>query len=547
MDEFNMDENIVVNPDKLRYIKLKLEVLAVENQELLDLYKTLKYYDDVNYNKFPYKRILPYGLNIFDTLSLVNTLGNDRRSNIDDLNDHYVHIIEHGHDNIENIREILRDISEQEINKKEQVEPPISSPQRPIMPMYIPSFSSPITGVIPMYPLPNLSGIPMTSVYPQPQKIISPKSVYFNKEKFYQLLDKLESDLSKFISDVNEYLNKENIQVGYSLFFNKNNPNVWAFFNHIKPTPGTFKLFQVNTEEENNEYYKNAKDDFFSRPGWNITISKESYSIDKYRNLLHGAPGHYHGPLNRYGDYNINKDPGFRRYAGWNTDILRKALTEAGVFDYQKEKYGRKNAYKYPKLKELGLENPCTLHSATRETFFPENIPKYALEMIYTKSLDITPNWEEILNIQVKTGNLKVLTEAIRKLAKQEFGVTIQGDLPELKVRIQSIIRNKELSSDISGITEEFLLYPGTKENPRVQYIKHMTDPSKFKVPKVDIEKYFTEVTALCNDPSKSKEDAVRVAQEMDLGGFLTLNQSKEEICQVIQNYLDVIRNERIL
>jgi len=224
-------------------------------------------------------------------------------------------------------------------------------------------------------------------------------------------------------------------------------------------------------------------------------------------------------------------------------------LNDIGVLKFNKIKFADKYGYVYPKLNELGINNPCVLKTHQPEDYFNNRIPKYILEMLYAKSVDTTPNWDEIFNLGMglNTVQPEVPVEAIRNLVKSEFGILITGDLPELKGRVQSILRNKELSSDLPEIKDNFLLDPGTKDHPRIQYIKYMKDQSKFPVNRINLEKYFTELTVLLNDPNTGIKDVVRIAEDIGIFKYVSKSKTKDEVCQVIQKYFNIIRDERIL
>ena len=249
----------------------------------------------------------------------------------------------------------------------------------------------------------------------------------YDRNVALQSLYKLETDIDNLVIHINEYLGSKNIISSdkYMLFFNGDNPNVWAFNNNIKLTPGTFKLFQVNTEEENKEYLDSIQDKLYLSPEWRLCCDGGIYSH------------HIHDD-----DVNIFKDPGFRRYSGWSKSQLLEALDNTGIFESNRIKYGNKYGYQYPKLQELGINNPCMIHEYRGEKYFSEKMPKYFLEMLYAKTVDTKPNWDEIIDSKF-LGDLDQPTEAIRRLFEKEFGILVSGGLPKLKERIFDILNTR--------------------------------------------------------------------------------------------------------
>jgi hypothetical protein len=360
--------------------------------------------------------------------------------------------------------------------------------------------------------------------------IINRKIFIYDKDEVASQLDALKSDLKNiFDTIIQEYSNLHiHIDFKYSIFLNKDNPNVWAFINNAKITPGTFKLFKINDNTENAEYFNRLKDNFFYKGGWDQ--SSNIYSEQEYhQNNPHPQP--IEDPL----------DPGFRRYSGWNKTEVVKAITDSGLFDFQKMKFGRFDCYSFPKLNELGIKNPTASRLEVKDIYF-KYMPRYALETLYAKVTDTTVKWDEIF-----AGNFPI--EAIRKLAKDELGVVIHGDLNELKVRINSIIRNKELGLELPDLREQFIFSPEYVNTPKVQYKKYMMSSQGFKIKPdvVDIEKYLAEISNVCLDNSKTTLDVREIAVNIGIEKYLKDDMSKPQMCQIIQNYLNIIRNERIL
>jgi hypothetical protein len=232
-------------------------------------------------------------------------------------------------------------------------------------------------------------------------------------------LNKLLIDLDDIVTKVRkEYKELEiHVSFNYQQFLNDKNPNVWAFLNSPKLTPGTFRLFQVNTKRENDKYLSQIQDNFFHYGLWDGSNIEDVYSHIEYE------PG------------SDLIDPGYRRYSGWKKDDLFTALKNTGLFDYSKQRFGSVNCYAFDKLSKLHIENPHPTKSDDPNSQL-NRIPRYTLEMLYSKLINTTPNWKEIFS-----GDYPV--EAIRKLAEKEFGVIFLGELPELKAQILNHIYGK--------------------------------------------------------------------------------------------------------
>jgi len=158
-----------------------------------------------------------------------------------------------------------------------------------------------------------------------------------------------------------------------------------------------------------------------------------------------------------------------------------------------------------------------------------------------TEFKDVANDYDDLCNF--------ASTDYIRRVAQEEFKVELPTDRQELCQRIFSITRHKELSEELPKIREEFLLYPGTKEDPRVQYKKYMVDPTQWSLgeSRIDIEEYLTEIKDICVDSNKTSRDAYQLALDIGIQRYVDRNQNKNEICKVIENYLNVVREERIL
>lgn len=58
---------------------------------------------------------------------------------------------------------------------------------------------------------------------------------------------------------------------------------------------------------------------------------------------------------------------------------------------------------------------------------------------------------------------------------------------------------------------------------------------------------YLNEIKDICADPNKSSLDAYQIIVDIGIQSFVRTSESKHRMCQIIQRYLDIIREERIL
>lgn len=106
------------------------------------------------------------------------------------------------------------------------------------------------------------------------------------------------------------------------------------------------------------------------------------------------------------------------------------------------------------------------------------------------------------------------------------------------------------MKEDLPIIVEDFILNPGTIERPRIMYTKYTPSITKFKdykPPRIDIERYLSEIDNICNNPNKSSYDAYQIVVDIGLQNYVDRNESKGRICEVLGKYLNVIRDERLI
>lgn len=361
--------------------------------------------------------------------------------------------------------------------------------------------------------------------------------------------------LQEHLGNINELLTKLCIKKPYKyfLFFNMTNPFVSNFFSNTKITPGIFKLYKINSSRDTQNMMDVLRKDFFQnrnsyltgvryRNHYDNSIYWNKYYNTKYNNFVVDSSDHEDDVFSDINFEEIVKndptnlgDPQWKKYSGWNRQSLLDAIETEGIFT-SKTQWCENPSLKYlrfPKLEAIGIPPPIAVSEPKTEKMFLNYLPKYMLETIYSQTVDTTVNWDEVFSL-----NPPML--AVQKLIKEEFGVRIEGSLDELKFTVSIMLRNKQLSEVLPEIVKEFLSDPGTKENPRVQYLKsaqglHLYN--EFPVYKINIERYFEEI--LKNDP---EESARNIGLER-----LTQGKPKEEILKIINKYLDIIRTERIL
>jgi hypothetical protein len=360
----------------------------------------------------------------------------------------------------------------------------------------------------------------------------------------------LTSELTSIISEIRAHFIQENISIDYFAYLDLYNYKVYNLINHNKPTPGTFRLFTVNTIDKNKQVLSHLKNNgLIVEIGRFSNVDLDPYDRDAYYNYIQSN------------DLLIKEeeDPDWERYIGWNKEELAQALVDAGVFDSKITPVEAKVEYdigeneeehveymttkyqiEFPKLLEIGISNSYLTQSDDPAKII-KTLPRYALETIYLNTVDVTPDWDELC----KFGS----SENIKELAYREYGVEISGTREELCRTLKGIARNKELGLVLPEITEDFIMYPGDVGNPRVQYKKYIKAPENFKLVEniVDIEKYLYEVKDICQDISKTSRDVYQLAMDIGIQRYLKKDMNNADMCKIIEKYLDVIRRERKL
>lgn len=64
-------------------------------------------------------------------------------------------------------------------------------------------------------------------------------------------------------------------------------------------------------------------------------------------------------------------------------------------------------------------------------------------------------------------------------------------------------------------------------------------------MPQTSINNYYGDVSSICSDPTKTNIDAHRYALRLGLDQFVSVNMNKSEICQIMNNYLNIIKHSR--
>jgi len=344
-----------------------------------------------------------------------------------------------------------------------------------------------------------------------------------------QLIPKLRA----FLESLQEHYLAKNINIDYFIYLHLDNPKVHNMFYPRRLTPGTFKLFATNTSWNNEVILDGIQHEFYERTVYRFEKVFDAEGDSEWQRLPQ-----------------VERDkieiPGFKRYSGWTKQQLRDALLDVGLFDASIEKFGRYHTAKFPALKSLDIPNPAP-YLGTKDigpNKIVENLPRYVLEMLYTQVIDTTPNWQEVCSLNIDT-------EFLRKFIKQELGIVVPGSHEELCQAAMRIAESRAtgFSERLPELQQEFMLNPGTAEQPRKMYTKYAPTASQFKFvePRIDIERYFQEITEICNDESKTSKDAYQLALDIGISQYVNPNDPKSQICGAIQRYLNVIRGERII
>lgn len=243
------------------------------------------------------------------------------------------------------------------------------------------------------------------------------------------MLSEIKKDLvpkiDALIHDLQTYYHQEGLNIDYFLYLRMDNPKVWATATNLKPTPGTFKLFQVLSDEKTAKLLKNFSKTFVD----SISHFSHTGTLDPY-----GQRDFLMNDRVRGVSYDYSHYPEFRKYTGWSKDKLRESLIEAGIFDTRVKPLNDSYLHIFPKLQELFIKQTPAIRSSKPDSII-KAIPKYALETIYAHTIDTTPNWKEIINSGVHI-------KAIRDLAEKELKIYIDNDDELLRV-LSIIARNQ--------------------------------------------------------------------------------------------------------
>lgn len=344
--------------------------------------------------------------------------------------------------------------------------------------------------------------------------------------RFYAFKQELNVTIDKInaIYENNGYVYK------YFSFINSNSAYYQLFNGNVDLDPDLYEIGATITEELSDKIMESFKDTFYDHwPG-----SSPYKLISEYSDK---------------GDiYNIFN------MLGWRKQKIFDILLINGVFDYTVEKYGKYYCYKMTTLSKFWVVRPPPTKSLPITgingiTYPPhlKNMPKFVLEAIYRKIFTKNVNWDKIC----KTNLVDV--GSIKSAAKRMYNVQFNQDDDDKQIvcgRIKSIQRNIELSPDISELSQQFISQPGG-----TQYLKYADQPKMFfrteeeyiDRTQADISTYSLDINNICRDHTKTNINAYNMAVRYGLSNYVTEYMTKEQICEIMNNYLRLVREGRSL
>lgn len=238
---------------------------------------------------------------------------------------------------------------------------------------------------------------------------------------------------------------------------------------------------------------------------------------------------------------------------GWKKEQILEVLLKAGIFNYTFEKFGNMYVYKIPKFMELGFDNirPSIKPPIRRNDglSYPPHIKymkKFQLEIIYRLVFKIETDWNKVCSSSIfDTNTIKSTAERLYNVQFSQY-----DNKEEVCSRLHSIERNRELSEDIEDLSRQIILQPGG-----TQYLKYTNQPESFFKTKeeyedrtqVDIYKYYNDINDLFQNINKTNIDAYKLAVKYGLKNYVTPMMTKDQIYQVMNNYLQIMQEGRKL
>jgi len=373
------------------------------------------------------------------------------------------------------------------------------------------------------------------------------KKLGFNTQRHQYYFQDIE-----IIGNFNNFKSKLSYQddEGRQLLLNQTEEDEF-FGKEYNITPGIFHMGEMFINSENNEITV----DFINKNG----ISK--YSINDGELKTRAFPAR-----------NIVSPK-----VGWTNNQLKKALSDAGIFDteveesnvnalepyltnnkiydYKKGKYvtiSSKNnlrevklyKHSYHNLKKYGIPFEY-YHGSKIPGYDMYNLTKSMLENLYRLIFKPQPDWKEVCTIEDIDGP-SINIEYERRTGKRLIS--------DNKNVICSILGQR--FSEVPQISQQIILQPPSKTAAGIQYLKYLNDPtassyaldkrfntSMREISMSDYQSFYD----ICRDPNKDRFVALLHANRLGIELNFNETTTKEDICKVIDNHLRIIKEGRKL
>jgi hypothetical protein len=171
---------------------------------------------------------------------------------------------------------------------------------------------------------------------------------------------------------------------------------------------------------------------------------------------------------------------------------------------------------------------------------FIQHIPKYALEALYRIYVKPQPDWPRLCRSNISTAlSLQAAAERVLK-------IKIQGDKEQTCAALQGIVTVRSAREQIAEVAPELILQPGG-----VQYMKYRPLGSvAYQLPtsrNIDISRWYDDINRICNNDDKTSLQAYNLAIGLGLEPYVSDKMTKQEICTVMQRYLQLLNEGRSL
>lgn len=189
----------------------------------------------------------------------------------------------------------------------------------------------------------------------------------------------------------------------------------------------------------------------------------------------------------------------------------------------------------YPNLAKIGI--PSVYYNGSRIAGYDAmSLPRYLLEHIYRRVFSPVPNWIEIINHpSIDVDTIKI--EYLRYTGKNLYYDTKESILRQ--------ITDTQLFKEIPELSQQIILQPGG-----TQYLKYVSTLGEYKQPpkprELSMEGY-TDFYQMCEDPTKDRFHATLFAISLGISDQIHEGMTKEDICKLIINTLNIIRESKRL